>query len=357
MHPSDHAHPLLADHRRRAADLLAERVYSYFATGAIGETAAGEATSAWAQYRLRPRVLAGPLEVRVETDLLGADLAAPILFAPTAHQGLAHAQGEVATRKGAHDAGILPVISARASRSIEDIGAAAAGPWWFQVYTMRARAISDTLVRRAVAAGASALVLTGDTPVVAAKHRLPDGPPEAVGQLPPGIGTEQCAGLSPHDALAQDPTIGVEEIGRLAAMSGLPVLVKGVLRGDDVPRLLAAGAAGIIVSNHGGRQFDRAVSTARALPEVVAAVAGRVPVLVDGGLRSGADILVALALGADAVLVGRPVIWALAAGGAGAVTELAATLAADLRTNLLLLGCPDPAHLRDADNDWLDRRN
>ena len=346
-------HPLLADHRRRAADLLSEQVFAYFATGAVGETALTEAPRTWQDRRLRPRALAGMEEVDITTDLLGNSLAAPILFAPTAHQGIAHADGEVATRRGARSAGLLPVISSRASWSLADIGAATNGPWWFQVYTMRARAITDELVRRAVAAGASALVLTGDTPVVSTKHRLPNGPPDAVSQMPPGIGFDLCDGLPQHTALAQDPTIGPAEIGRLAELSGLPVLVKGVLRGDDVPRLLHAGAAGIIVSNHGGRQLDRAVSTAAALPEVVAAADGRVPVLVDGGLRSGADILVALALGADAVLVGRPVIWALAAGGATSVADMGHALIADLRENLLLLGCADLAQLRDARRAWV----
>jgi 4-hydroxymandelate oxidase len=201
---------------------------------------------------------------------------------------------------------------------------------------MRDRDLTRALVERAAAAGATAVVLTGDTPYVGRKKR--QGVPTGVDRLV-NLAQHLTDGEAVDDArIEQDPTADLRCIDDLARASGLPVLVKGVLRGDDALACLDAGAAGVVVSNHGGRQLDRAFPTATALPEVVAAVAARAPVLVDGGLRSGLDVLCALALGADAVLLGRPVLWALAADGARGVEQSLRAVTDDLAVSMALAG-------------------
>lgn len=330
------------------ADTLAEQcaaaldpaVFDYFAGGSGREIALVEARQAWLRYRLRPRVLVDVSRVDTSTRLLGAPAPSPVVLAPMAYQGLLHPAGEVEVVQGAGTH--LTVVSTRASRSIEDIGAAAVGPWWFQVYVTVDRSLTEALVRRAAAAGAQALVLTGDTPYIARKAR--GGRPAALGT--PATMTNFAPHLAPGaDAAAateQNPAATLDDIAWLDAVSGLPVLVKGVLRGDDARRCLDAGAAGVVVSNHGGRQLDRAVAPALALPEVVEAC-GDAPVLVDGGVRSGLDVLTALALGARGVLVGRPFAWALAAGGAAGVADLLGAYDDELAHVLGLAGCPDLA--------------
>jgi 4-hydroxymandelate oxidase len=306
-------HPLLIAQAASAA--VPDEVRRYWDGGAGDEVAVREAAAAWARVRLRPRVLRDVSCVATSVELLGSRLRTPVLVGPTALHGLAHPDGEAATARGAAAAGSLMVVSTRSSRPLEEVPA---GPWWLQVYVVRDRGRTRALVQRAAAAGATALVLTGDTPYLGQRSALGRAP------LPP----EQ----------EQDPSVGLEAVGELAAASGLPVLVKGVLRGDDALACLDAGAAGVVVSNHGGRQLDRTLATADALPEVVAAVAGRAPVLVDGGLRSGLDVLCALALGADAVLLGRPVLWALAADGAAGVQACLEALTADLAHAMGLAG-------------------
>ncbi|MDQ1680353.1 MAG: 4-hydroxymandelate oxidase [Frankiaceae bacterium] len=331
------------DQFERARRALPPAVWDYYSAGSGTEVTVGEAEAAWRAYRLRPRVLRDVSSVDLSCRLLGTELATPLLVAPMAFHGLAHAEGECATVAGASAAGVLPVVSTRASRRLEDIGAAA-GPWWFQAYAMRDRALTEALVRRAAGAGATAVVLTVDTPYIGRKSKV-GGVRIAVPDDDYLVNLAQhlVPGAVGRESAEQDPSIGVDIIGRLAEVSGLPVLVKGVLRGDEALRCLDAGAAGIIVSNHGGRQLDRAVPSALALPEVVAAVDGLAPVLVDGGIRSGLDALVALALGADAVLVGRPILWALAADGAAGVETALRELSDDLRHVLALAGAADLA--------------
>ena len=290
--------------------LLPPEVHSYYAGGAGEQTTLDEAQEAWRSVRLRPHVLRDVSAVDPTTTLLGTVLGAPVLVGPTAAHGLAHPDGERATALGTAAAGGLLVLSTRSSLPLEQVPA---GPWWFQAYVMRERSRTVDLVHRAAAAGASAVVLTGDVPWLGDRH----GATRA----------QLTAPLQPGEA--QDPSAGLEAIGELAG-AGLPVLVKGVLRADDALACLDAGAAGVVVSNHGGRQLDRAVATAHALPEVARAVGGRAPVLVDGGIRSGLDVLCALALGADAVLLGRPVLWALAAGGADGVEQCLRAVRDDL---------------------------
>ncbi|MPQ97942.1 alpha-hydroxy-acid oxidizing protein [Modestobacter sp. I12A-02628] len=337
---------MLADHVDSARSALPPAVWDYYSAGSGEETTLAEAEAAWRSYRLRPRVLHDVSDVDTGVTLLGTRVASPFVVAPMAFHALAHPDGECATVAGAGAAGSLTVVSTRASRTLEDIGAAATGPWWFQAYVMRDRGLTEALVQRAAAAGATAVVLTVDTPYVGRKHKVagvrfavPDD------EYLVNLAQHLLPGAVGREAAEQDPSITPDVIGRLADVGGLPVLVKGVLRGDEAVRCLDAGAAGVVVSNHGGRQLDRGVPSALALPDVVQAVAGHAPVLVDGGIRTGLDALVALGLGADAVLVGRPLLWALATGGAGAVTAALDELTADLRHVLAVAGAARTADL------------
>lgn len=315
-----------------------ESVQDYYETGSGEETTLAENEQAWRSIRFRPRVLRDVGEVTTGLNLLGTRLAAPFLVAPTALHGLAHPDGESSTALGVAAAESLLVLSTRSSRPLEEVAASAAGRWWFQVYAMRMRRLTLRLAQDAAAAGATALVLTGDTPTVGRKHRsTPDLDPAEhhLRTLRERIGEDLTA-----EDIAQDPTADSSLIDSLRSATGLPVLVKGVLRADDAEAMLAAGAAGLIVSNHGGRQLDRALPTAEALPAVIA-VAGGAPVLVDGGIRGGLDALAALAIGADAVLVGRPVLRALSAGGSQAVADLLVQYGRELREAMTLAGARD----------------
>lgn len=323
-----------------ARERLDPVAYDYYAAGSGEEISAGEAAGAWRGVRLLPRVLRDVSAVDTSLTLAGTRLASPVLAGPTALHAMAHAEGEVATARGVAGAGSLLVLSSRSSRPVERV-AEAAGPWWYQVYCLRDREATRERVLRAARAGARALVLTVDAPYVAPKPRvrraLPLAPDEReLAENVPGVRAQR---------LEQDPSIGPQVIGQLAEQSGLPVFVKGVLRADDALRCVQAGAAGVIVSNHGGRQLDRAVASAHALRAVAEAVGGQIPVLVDGGIRTGTDVLVALALGAQAVLLGRPVLWALAVGGADGVAALLESYRAQLSAAMALAGAASLAEV------------
>jgi 4-hydroxymandelate oxidase len=347
--------PDIAELERRAAALLPSEIYDFYAGGSGSETTLRANVTAWQQGWLLPRVLRDVSAV--DTTLSLAHLAVPgspetvlrtpVAVAPTAFHGLVHPEAELATAAGAARAGALFVLSTRCSRRIEDVAAAVAGAggaWWFQVYVTRDRRLTAQMVRRAVACGASALVLTVDAPVLGRKRRnrgdgvvRPDEFFVNTGPVPDPAAAEQAADLTFAD------------IGWLAGLGdGVPVLVKGVLRADDAQACVAAGAAGVIVSNHGGRQLDRALPTALALPAVAAALAsagGRAEAFVDGGVRTGEDVLTALAAGAGAVFLGRPVLWALAAGGADGVHDLLTGLTSDLAHAMALAGAASLADI------------
>jgi 4-hydroxymandelate oxidase len=347
--------PDIAELERRAAALLPSEIYDFYAGGSGSETTLRANVTAWQQGWLLPRVLRDVSAV--DTTLSLAHLAVPgspetvlrtpVAVAPTAFHGLVHPEAELATAAGAARAGALFVLSTRCSRRIEDVAAAVAGAggaWWFQVYVTRDRRLTAQMVRRAVACGASALVLTVDAPVLGRKRRnrgdgvvRPDEFFVNTGPVPDPAAAEQAADLTFAD------------IGWLAGLGdGVPVLVKGVLRADDAQACVAAGAAGVIVSNHGGRQLDRALPTALALPAVAAALAsagGRAEAFVDGGVRTGEDVLAALAAGASAVFLGRPVLWALATGGADGVHDLLTGLTSDLAHAMALAGAASLADI------------
>lgn len=328
--------PLLAHHRQQAAALLPADVVQYYAGGAGDQLSVVEAETAWRQVRLTPRVLRDVSSVDASCTLLGHALQTPILIAPSAAHGLAHPEAERATAAGAHRADSLLVLSCRSTLPPAEVSPQ--GPWWHQAYVFTDRDQTWRQAENALRAGASAIVLTGDVPWLGQRH----GPTRR--QLAGADSGTRDTGT--RDTGTQDPTAGLEVIAQLRRRTGLAVLVKGVLHPDDATDALDAGAAGVIVSNHGGRQLDRAVSTARALTSVVAAIGGRAPVLVDGGLRSGLDVLCAFALGADAVLIGRPVLWALAVGGADGVASCLTALREDLVHQMGLAGATTLADLR-----------
>ncbi len=329
----------IAELEERARRLLTPDVYDYYAGGSGSEQTLRASVSAWQRHWLMPRVLRDVSTIDTSVRLPGLPETAPatpIAVAPTGFQGLAHSEGEVATARGAARAGALMVLSTRSSMKIEDVAEAVAGDggaWWFQVYVMRDRTLTARLVERAVAAGARALVLTGDTPVVGRKRR-----DRAEGVVSDAQVLANIGPLADLSLTGQAADLTFADIDWLARLGGVPVLVKGVLRADDARACVAAGAAGVIVSNHGGRQLDRAVPTALALPAVAAELGTSVPVFVDGGLRTGADVLTALGLGARAVFLGRPVLWALACDGADGVRDLLTGLTGDLAYAMALAG-------------------
>ena len=297
---------------------------------------------AFARRRIVPRVLRGAADRDLRTELLGAELSMPVLIAPTAFHRLAHPDGEVATARAAADAGTVFVVSMAATRPVEEI-AAAGGTLWFQLYPQPDRAFTEAVVRRAEAAGCRALVVTVDSPVFGRRERdLRNG----FLDLPAGLA---CENMRDRDGrvrpIAMDAAMGWERIDWLRGRTGLPILLKGVLHPADARLAVEHGVDGLIVSNHGGRQLDGAIAALDALPGVVEAAGGRLPVLVDGGIRRGTDVLTALALGAAAVLVGRPVIWGLAVGGATGVRHVLELLRTDLDHALALAGAARPADL------------
>ncbi|MGP7997446.1 MAG: alpha-hydroxy-acid oxidizing protein [Streptosporangiaceae bacterium] len=323
---------------RRARELLSPDVYDFYAGGAGREATLRANQKAWRRVQFLPRVLRDVSAVDTSVVLgspLDLTVRTPLAVAPTAFHRLAHPDAELASAGAAAQAGALFVLSIRSTCRIEDVGAAVAaagGSWWFQVYLMHDLDITAGLVRRAAAAGAQALVLTGDTPYVGRKARIADAPISGDDFL---VNIGPLADLAPAELAA---SVTPAHIGWLSEISGgLPVLVKGVLRGDDAAACVDAGAAGVIVSNHGGRQLDRAVPTAVALPAVAARLAAE-PVLVDSGIRRAEDAAAALALGARLVFLGRPVLWALACGGADGVRALLDGLTDDLAHVMALAG-------------------
>jgi 4-hydroxymandelate oxidase len=336
---------VIEEFEQHAQQRLSRLAYDYFAGGADDELTLADNVAAWQRLRLRPRVLRDVSKVTTETTVLGTPVSLPALVAPTACQQLAHGDGERATAQGTAAAGTIMIASTLSTVSLEDIAAAAPGAVrWFQVYVHRDRGWTAELIARAVAAGYRALVFTVDLPVLGLRRR----DEQNQFQLPPGMVIANVGAPPPEVfgsalmayARKLDPNLTFTDIEWLRGLCDLPILVKGVLRADDARCCLGAGARGIVVSNHGGRQLDTAIATAIALPEIVNAVGDDVEVLVDGGIRRGTDIIKALALGARAVLVGRPVIWGLANAGAEGVRSVLEALRDELSRALALCGAP-----------------
>jgi len=335
----------LEELEREARRVIGEMAYAYFAGGADDERLLAGNIEAWARWQLHPRVLAGIAGVDLSTRLLGTAVSSPVVIAPTAVQRLAHGEGETATARGAAAVGALMVLSSLASCSLEEVAAAAPGaPRWMQVYILRDRARTVDLVQRTAAHGYGALVLTVDTAVSGLRLRELRGGV----RLPPDLALPNVAGGSAqraHDGGLMavvtrefEPSLTPDDIGWLAGLSDLAVVVKGVQRADDALRCVEAGAAAIVVSNHGARQLADAPPTADIVGEIADAVGDRAELYVDGGLRRAPDVMKALALGARAVLIGRPSLWALAAGGADGVASLLRWYETELRRTMALCG-------------------
>jgi 4-hydroxymandelate oxidase len=346
----------IAGYERLAQQALPRDVFDYYAGGAEDEVTLQANRAAYAQYALRPRVLVDVSRLDTSVQLLGQTLRSPVLLAPTAFQRLAHADGELATARAAARAGATLIASTLSTHRIEDIAAAAAAaPLWFQLYVFRDRSITEELVRRAEAAGCRALCLTASVPVQGNRER--DAHNEF--RLPASLemanfsGMRQAtfpaasgSGLLAFISAEFDATLTWDDLAWLRSITSLPVLVKGVMAASDARLALEHGAAGVVVSNHGGRQLDGAMATLRALPDVAAAVADRIPVLFDGGVRRGTDIVKALLLGARAVMIGRPYLWGLAVGGEAGVEHVLQILDDELRRTLALIGAPSLQQLQ-----------
>ena len=357
----------LADHELQARQHLDDNAWAYFSGGAADEITLRANRSAWDALPLWPRVLRPLAGGHTRVQLLGRTLAHPLLLAPIAFQRMAHPDGELAMAYAAAALGAGVVLSTQASVSLEAVADAVLpdtgrGPLWFQLYLQHDRGFTQALVQRAEAAGYEALVLTVDAPTSGVRDRER----RAGFRLPPGVGPVNLADLSaPATAALQSHQSALfdallhhaptwDDITWLQSITRLPVLLKGVMHPADARQAVSAGAAGLIVSNHGGRTLDTAPATATALPRVVEAVRAidaALPVLVDGGIRRGTDVLKAMALGASAVLVGRPAVWGLANAGAAGVAHVLRLLRDELEIAMALTGC---ATLADASPALLD---
>jgi 4-hydroxymandelate oxidase len=334
----------------KARELLPQAAYDYYASGANDEITLRENRVAYERITLLPRMLVDVSKRHMGTTALGEPVSMPILIAPTAFQGLAHPEGEVATVKAAGAAKTLMTLSTLSTFSIEDVMAVATGPVWFQLYVLKDRAISASLVKRAEVAGCKAIVLTVDAPLLGRRERyvrnqfkLPDDLPvknlllAGLREFPDG--TSGC-GLAPYIASLLDSALTWKDIEWLTGITKLPLLVKGILRSDDALLAVKHGASGVIVSNHGARQLDTTPATISVLPEIIDAVGGKIEVYVDGGIRRGTDVLKALACGARAVFIGRPVLWGLACGGQGGVRYVLEMLRQEFDLAMALSGRP-----------------
>lgn len=346
------------DFEMLAREKLPRDVFDYYAGGAWDLQTLHDNRAAYSRRRIHYHVLRDVSHRSTACELFGLDLTMPILAAPTAFHRLADPEGEIATAKGVGQAGSLMTLSSLSTCQLEDVAAAASGPLWFQLYCNKDREFTRELVQRALKAGYRALVVTADT----ACWGIREADIRNGFHLPPGIepvnliasdsegsaASHRGAGLAEIMSWMLNPSVTWKDIEWLAEMSSVPVLVKGVCRPDDAREAVRHGAAGVIVSNHGGRQLDGAPATLDVLASIAEEIGAEVPVLVDGGIRRGTDVLKALALGARAVQVGRPILWGLSAGGAGGVTQVLRMLARELDLAMALSGC---AHLGEIARD------
>ncbi len=341
----------LLEYELAARAKLSRPAYDYFAGASWDGITVRENREAYNRIALRPRMLVDVSAREKSIELFGRPLSMPILVAPMAFQGMADKDGELATARACEAAGTTMVLSTLANFSIEDVVAASAADIWFQLYVYKDKGITRSLVERAEAAGCHCLVLTVDSPLLGRRENdvrnrfhlpgdllLANLAGTLLEQLPAEV---DDSSLAAYIASLYDPALTWKDLEWLASLTKLPILVKGILRGDDARQAIRCGAAGIVVSNHGGRQLDTAIATIQALPEVVQAVGAETTVLVDGGIRRGTDVMKALALGAKAVLVGRPVIWGLASNGWQGALSVLNTLSFELDLAMALSGCPD----------------
>ena len=363
------ADPLnLAEYKCRALSLLAKEVADYYQGGALDEITLAQNTAGWERLKLYYRVLAGVGPREMSTTVLGQPISMPICVAPTAFHKLACEAGEVATARVAKAAGTLFILSSLSNTAMEQVfegppsrgsgvTTRAGSPRWFQLYVYKDREITKALVQRAEAAGAEAIVLTVDAPGLGTRERDMRNrftlPPElSVENLAPlGKGdmpNVEGSGLAAYVRNNFKSDLGFDDLDWLCACTKLPVVVKGLCRGDDARRSVEHGAKAVVVSNHGGRQLDTAPATCEVLPHVVEAVGDRCEIYVDGGIRRGSDVLKAIALGARAVLVGRPILWGLAVDGEQGASNVLEILRRELDEAMLLCGCTTLSDIDDS---------
>ena len=338
----------ISDYACAARAKLSKEVCDYYEGGSLDEITLRENAAGWERFKLYYRVLAGVHDRDMSTSVLGQKISMPIAIAPTAFHKLACAEGEIATANAAEVAGTLFILSSLSNTAMEPVLAAAASPRWFQLYIYKDRRVTAELVKRAEAAGAEAIVLTVDAPGLGTRERdlrnrftLPDGltienlSPLGKGKIPNVTGSGLAAYV--HDNFKSD--LSFDDLDWLCGSTPLPVVVKGVCRADDARRAVEHGAKGLVVSNHGGRQLDTAPPTCEVLPRVVDVVGDRCEIYVDGGIRRGNDVLKAIALGARAVLIGRPILWGLTVAGEQGALDVLEILRRELDEAMLLCGC------------------
>ncbi|TMK34474.1 MAG: alpha-hydroxy-acid oxidizing protein [Actinobacteria bacterium] len=321
------------DYEALAREVLPPASSEFVAGGAGDERTLAWNRRAFDRWALRPRFLRGVAAADPSTELFGCPLALPVLIAPWAYQRTAHPDGELATARAAARAGTVFCASTTAEAILEDIAAASTSPKWWQLYVFADRGFTAEMLRRVSSAGYTAVVWTIDLTAYGLRHRE-----TRIGYQPPiSLTTEE---------LAYDPSISWDDLAWIREQApGLPVLLKGILTAEDAELAVGAGADGIVVSNHGGRQLDTSPASLDVLPEVIDTVGGHIPVLLDGGVRRGTDIVKALALGASAVMIGRPAAWGLAAGGEEGVVDVLRILREELENAMTLCGCPTVADI------------
>ena len=352
----------IAEFEVAAKALLTQMAFDYIAGGSGDQVTLAANREAFARWRIIPRVLTGVLDPVISTTVLGQPLNLPVMLAPVGFHRLAHTDGETATARAARDAGTILVSSTASTYSLEEV-APQAGTWWFQIYVFRDREITRHVVQRAEHAGASALVVTVDTPLVGRREAdlrnrfaLPDGVTWAnfAGSDYAFMHdvAEHGSSLAAYISSSFESALRWTDVEWLTSITDLPIVLKGILHPADARHAVEHGARSIIVSNHGGRQLDGAIASLDALPGIVEAAGSDVEVLLDGGVRRGTDVIKALALGARAVLIGRPYIWGLAVGGANGVLAVLDLLSAELKLDLALCGVPS---VREIDSSLLAR--
>ncbi len=337
----------VADFERLAEERLDPGAFGYYAGGAGDEQALAGNVESWRRLRLRPRVLVDVAEVSTATTVLGTPVSMPLLVAPTAIQRLAHPDGEPGMARAAAAAGTIMCLSTLATATLEEVAEAAPGaPRWFQLYVFRDRGVTHDLVEQAVAHGYGAIVLTVDAPRLGRRERdlrTAFRVPEeiTVPSFAAALGTWK--GATPLELLrAIDPSLTWTGLDEVRSLSQLPLVLKGIQTAEDAALACEHGVDAIVVSNHGGRQLDAVAPTAELLPEIIDAVAGRIEVYVDGGIRRGSDVVKALALGARAVLAGRAPLWGLACAGEAGAQLLLELLRDEIELGLALCGCTSP---------------
>ena len=341
----------LSDYEARAREIAEGSTLDYYDGGSNDEITLRENVAAFSRITLYPRVFRGVGKRDTRTTILGMPVSTPIIVAPVALIGMLHPDGEIPVVRAASEAGSIVTLSTFSVTPIEDVVAAATGPVWFQLYVYKDRAASEALVKRVEAAGCTALELTADAPVLGRRERdvrnsfalpadlwAPNITADGTLPLPASRGTGGSPFADAFDMLV-DQNLTWDDISWLTSVSNLPVFVKGILRADDARRAIGAGAAGVIVSNHGGRQFDTAPAAIDALGPIADAVGDRGEVIVDGGIRRGADVVKAIAMGARAVQIGRPMAWGLVVDGEQGVADVLGLLRDELDLAMALAGC------------------